>query len=164
MNYADLRPFDATNGVGIGTTLFVSGCNFHCKDCFNQKAWNFNYGKPFTKEIEDYFIKCASNSHISHISLLGGEVFHQDINVILNLVKRIKTEINKPIWIWTGYTYEELLSSNKKECLKYIDVLVDGRFKINEKDITLTFRGSSNQRIIDVQKSLKSNKIILYKI
>lgn len=164
MNYADLRPFDATNGVGIGTTLFVSGCNFHCKDCFNQKAWNFNYGKPFTKEIEDYFIKCASNSHINHISLLGGEVFHQDINVILNLVKRIKTEINKPIWIWTGYTYEELLSSNKKECLKYIDVLVDGRFKINEKDITLTFRGSSNQRIIDVQKSLKSNKIILYKI
>lgn len=164
MNYADLRPFDATNGVGIGTTLFVSGCNFHCKGCFNQNAWNFNYGKPFTKEIEDYFIECASNCHINHISLLGGEVFHQDLNTILNLVKRIKTEINKPIWVWTGYTYEELLSSSKKECLKYINVLVDGRFKINEKDIALNFRGSSNQRIIDVQKSLKSNKIILYKI
>ena len=95
MNYADLRPFDATNGTGIGTSLFVSGCLFHCKECFNKEAWDFNYGKPFTKEVEDYFINCAKNPHVDHVSLLGGEVFYQDLDIILNLVKRIKQEVNK---------------------------------------------------------------------
>ena len=163
MNYADLRPFDATNGIGIGTTLFVSGCLFHCKGCFNEEAWNFNYGKPFTKEVEDYFINCAKNPHINHISLLGGEVFYQDLDIILNLVKRIKIEVKKPIWIWTGYTFEDLLKDyDKYKILLYVDIIVDGRFEINNKDINLLFRGSSNQRIIDVQKSLKTHRTIEY--
>ena len=163
MNYADLRPFDATNGMGIGTTLFVSGCLFHCKGCFNEEAWNFNYGKPFTKEVEDYFINCAKNPHINHISLLGGEVFYQDLDTILNLVKRIKTEVKKPIWVWSGFTYEELIKSKPKlTILQYIDVLVDGQFKQELKDINLKLRGSSNQRIINVQESLKQNKVVEY--
>ena len=163
MNYADLRPFDATNGTGIGTSLFVSGCLFHCKECFNKEAWDFNYGKPFTKEVEDYFINCAKNPHIDHVSLLGGEVFYQDLDVILNLVKRIKTEVNKTLWAWSGFTFDELLKDKSKaNILKYIDILVDGQFKIDKKDINLLFKGSSNQRIIDVQESLKQNKIIKY--
>lgn len=164
MNYADIRPFDAVNGIGIGTTLFVSGCLFHCRNCFNKEAWDFDYGKPFTKEVEDYFINCAKNSHINHISLLGGEVFYQDLDIILNLVKRIKTEVNKPIWIWSGFTYEEIIKSKPKlSILKYIDVLIDGQFKQKLKDINLKLRGSSNQRIINVQESLKQNKVIEYK-
>ena len=163
MNYADLRPFDATNGIGIGTSLFVSGCLFHCKECFNKEAWDFNYGKPFTKEVEDYFINCAKNPHIDHVSLLGGEVFYQDLDVILNLVKRIKTEVNKTLWVWSGFTFDELLKDKSKaNILKYIDILVDGQFEIDKKDINLLFKGSSNQRIIDVQESLKQNKIIKY--
>ena len=163
MNYADLRPFDATNGIGIGTSLFVSGCLFHCKECFNKEAWDFNYGKPFTKEVEDYFINCAKNPHIDHVSLLGGEIFYQDLDVILNLVKRIKTEVNKTLWVWSGFTFDELLKDKSKaNILKYIDILVDGQFKIDKKDINLLFKGSSNQRIIDVQESLKQNKIIKY--
>lgn len=164
MNYADIRPFDAVNGIGIGTTLFVSGCLFHCKNCFNKEAWDFDYGKPFTKEVEDYFINYAKNSHVNHISLLGGEVFYQDLDIILNLVKRIKTEVNKPIWIWSGFIYEEIIKSKPKlSILKYIDVLVDGQFKQELKDINLKLRGSSNQRIINIQESLKQNKVIEYK-
>lgn len=162
MNYADLRPFDATNGTGIGTSLFVSGCLFHCKECFNKEAWDFNYGKPFTKEVEDYFINCAKNPHVDHVSLLGGEVFHQDLYVILNLVKRIKTEVKKPIWVWTGFVFDELVKSKPKaNILQYIDILVDGQFEIDKKDINLKLRGSTNQRIIDVQESLKQDKVII---
>ena len=162
MNYADLRPFDATNGTGIGTSLFVSGCLFHCKECFNKEAWDFNYGKPFTKEVEDYFINCAKNPHVDHVSLLGGEVFYQDLDIILNLVKRIKTEVKKPIWVWTGFVFDELVKSKPKaNILQYIDILVDGQFEIDKKDINLKLRGSTNQRIIDVQESLKQDKVII---
>ena len=166
MNYADLRPFDATNGTGIGTSLFVSGCLFHCKECFNKEAWDFNYGKPFTKEVEDYFINCAKNPHVDHVSLLGGEVFHQDLYVILNLVKRIKTEVKKPIWVWTGFVFDELIKSKPQgniinDILQYIDILVDGQFEIDKKDIKLKFKGSTNQRVIDVQESLKQDKVII---
>ena len=162
MNYADLRPFDATNGTGIGTSLFVSGCLFHCKECFNKEAWDFNYGKPFTKEVEDYFINCAKNPHVDHVSLLGGEVFYQDLDIILNLVKRIKTEVKKPIWVWTGFVFDELMKSKPKaNILQYIDILVDGQFEIDKKDINLKLRGSTNQRIIDVQESLKQDKVII---
>ena len=166
MNYADLRPFDATNGIGIGTSLFVSGCSFHCKECFNKEAWDFNYGKPFTKEVEDYFINCAKNPHVDHVSLLGGEVFYQDLDIILNLVKRIKTEVKKPIWVWTGFVFDELIKSKSQgniinDILQYIDILVDGQFEIDKKDINLKLRGSTNQRIIDVQESLKQDKVII---
>ena len=163
MNYSDLRPIDSANGLGVSTTLFVSGCNFHCLGCFNKEAQDFNYGKPFTKEVEDNFIKYAQNKHVNHVSLLGGEVFHQDLNIIYNLIKRIKADVNKPIWIWTGFIFEELIKNDKAyEILKMIDVLVDGQFIQKLYDYNLLFRGSSNQRIIDIQKSLKSQEVVLW--
>ena len=163
MYYADLRQYDATNGTGIGTTLFVSGCNFHCPNCFNRSAWNFNYGQPFTKKVEDKLIDYAKDVHVHHVSLLGGEIFHQDLNIILNLVKRIKEEVNKPIYVWTGFTWEELLKDeNKVEILKYINVLTDGRFEQDKKDINLLYKGSWNQKTIDVKSSLSKGKIIKY--
>ena len=163
MNYADLRKYDTANGNGIGTTIFVSGCNFHCSNCFNKEAWNFNYGQPFTKEVEDKLIDYAKDIHVNHVSLLGGEIFHQDLDIILHLVKRIKEEVNKPIYVWTGFTWEELLKDDKKiEILKYIDVLTDGRFKQDKKDMNLLYKGSSNQKTIDVKSSLSEDKIIKY--
>lgn len=164
MNYADIRKFDTTNGTGISTTLFVSGCNFFCYNCFNKEAQNFNYGKEFTKDIEDKFIEYCKNEHVNHISILGGEPFQQDLDVILSLVKRIKKEVNKPVCIWTGFEWENLIQDNKKiEILKYIDVLTDGKFVQKLKNLNLKFKGSSNQRTINVKKSLKENKVILWK-
>ena len=163
MNYADLRKYDVSNWNGINSTLFVSGCNFHCKGCWNKEAQDFNYGKEFTKNVEDKLINYAKNKHVNHISILGGEPFHQDLDMLLNIVKRIKKEVNKPIYIWTGFTWTALLQDKKKmEILKYIDIITDGRFEINKKDVNLLFKGSSNQKTIDVQKSLKQNKIIEY--
>ena len=163
MNYADLRKYDTANGNGIGTTIFVSGCNFHCSNCFNRSAWNFNFGQPFTKEVEDKLIDYAKDVHVNHVSLLGGEIFHQDLNIILNLVKRIKEEVNKPIYVWTGFTWEELLKDDRKiEILKYIDVLTDGRFEQDKKDMSLLYKGSWNQKTIDVKSSLSKGKIIKY--
>ena len=132
-------------------------------NCFNKEAWDFNYGQPFTKEVEDKFINYAKDNHVNHVSLLGGEVFHQDLNIILNLVKRIKEEVNKPIYVWTGFTWEELLKDDRKiEILKYIDVLTDGRFEQDKKDMSLLYKGSSNQITINVQDSLKQNKVVEY--
>ena len=163
MNYADLRKYDTANGSGVGTTLFVSGCNFHCPNCFNRSAWNFNFGQHFTKEVEDKLIDYAKDVHVNHVSLLGGEIFHQDLNIILNLVKRIKEEVNKPIYVWTGFTWEELLKDDRKiEILKYIDVLTDGRFEQDKKDMSLLYKGSWNQKTIDVKSSLSKGKIIKY--
>ena len=163
MNYADLRKYDTANGNGIGTTIFVSGCNFHCPNCFNRTAWNFNFGQPFTKEVEDKLIDYAKDVHVNHVSLLGGEIFHQDLNIILNLVKRIKEEVNKRIYVWTGFTWEELLKDDRKiEILKYIDVLTDGRFEQDKKDMSLLDKGSWNQKTIDVKSSLSKGKIIKY--
>ena len=162
MNYADLRKYDTANGSGVGTTLFVSGCNFHCPNCFNKDTtWDFNSGKEFTKEVEDKLIDYAKDVHVNHVSLLGGEIFHQDLDTILNLVKRIKEEVNKPIYVWTGFTWEELLKDDKKiEILKYIDVLTDGRFEQDKKDMSLLYKGSTNQMCINVPATIKQNKII----
>ena len=161
-NYSDIRKFDTSNGKGIGSTIFFSGCNFNCKGCFNKESQDFNYGKQYTKEVEDKLIKYSKDKHITHISILGGEPFHQDLDVILNLVKRIKEEVNKPIFIWTGFKFEELLKDEiKVEILQYVDVVTDGRFEIDKKEMGLYFKGSYNQRTIDVQKSLKANKLIL---
>ena len=133
-------------------------------NCFNKEAWDFNYGQPFTKEVEDKLIDYAKDVHVNHVSLLGGEVFHQDLNIILNLVKRIKEEVNKPIYVWTGFTWEELLKDDRKiEILKYIDVLTDGRFEQDKKDMSLLYKGSTNQIEISVQESLKEGRIVKYK-
>lgn len=162
MNYAEIKKFDIANSPYIGSTIFFSGCKFHCKGCFNRVAWDFNYGKPYTKQIEDEFITYLQHERVRNANILGGEPFQQDLDKILNLVKRIKTETNVDIWMWSGYLFDDLIKDKlKREILSYIDILVDGQFKIEKRDLKLRYRGSSNQRIIDVQKSLKENKVIL---
>lgn len=161
MNYAEIKRLDVANSPGIGATLFVSGCNFHCKGCFNEEAQNFNYGKLWTKEVEDEFIGYLKSPYVVNANLLGGEVMQQDSETILHLVKRIKNETNVKIWLWSGYLFETLLSMpDKKEILEYIDFLVDGQFKLELKDPKLKYRGSANQRVIDVQASLTNDKIV----
>lgn len=161
MNYAQIRQYDIANGVGIRTTLFVSGCKFKCNGCFNQEYQDFNYGNKFTKETEELIITYLSNPNISGLSILGGEPLQQD-DTLLNFIKRVKTETNKSIWLWTGYVYENLTSKQLYLVNNYIDILVDGQFIEELKDMRLKFRGSSNQRIIDIKKTLKENKVILW--
>lgn len=162
MNYAQIRKFDVTNGPGVRTTLFVSGCTHKCDGCFNDEQQNFNYGNEFNKETEDKFIKYTLNPQIKGVNILGGEPMQQTKdNTLLNLLQRIKKETAKPIWLWSGYTYEQIISDPKKlELLNQVDVLIDGKFQIANRNISLKYRGSSNQRVIDVKKSLKENKVI----
>lgn len=162
MNYAKIRKFDVSNGPGVRTTLFVSGCTNNCEGCFNKELQDFNYGEKWTKDIEDDFIKQVMNPNIVGVNILGGEPMDQIIDKDLsNLLKRIKLETNKSIWLWSGYLYENILSSNdRNDILKYVDVLIDGRFELNKRNISLKYRGSSNQRVIDVVKSKEANRII----
>lgn len=170
MNYGNIKYNDIANGEGVRVSLFVSGCTHHCKNCFNQETWDFNYGKPFTKEVEDEIISQLAPEHINGLTLLGGEPMEPaNQKALLPFVKRVK-EIypNKTIWCYSGYLFDkELLSPSRAHCswtkklLSYIDILVDGEFKEELKDITLRFKGSSNQRVIDVKKSLAENKIVL---
>ena len=170
MNYSTIKFNDIANGEGIRTSLFVSGCTHHCKHCFNPETWDFNYGKVFDKETEDKIILSLAPDYVNGLTLLGGEPMEPaNQKGLLPFVKRIKEMYpNKTIWCYTGYLFdEELLRPSRArapwtdEFLTYIDILVDGEFKIDLKDITLRFKGSSNQRIIDVQQSLKQNKVIL---
>lgn len=171
MNYAAIKNCDIANGFGVRVSLFVSGCTHHCKDCFNPETWSFNYGTPYTKETENYIIQLLQADYIKGITLLGGEPM-EEVNQkeLVNLLRRIKTELpNKDIWCYTGYTYDTDLKQNGKahyqytdEILSYLDVLVDGEFKTDLKNLSLKFRGSSNQRVIDVKKSLNENKVVLY--
>ena len=161
MNYAQIRQFDTANGTGIACTLFVSGCNFFCKNCFNKEYQDFNYGNLWTKEVKNNFIKMCLNPNVDHVSILGGEPLSQDYETMYDLIKSIKEEVKKPIWLWTGHIYEEL-SIKQKEIVSMVDYLIDGQFIEKLKNYKLNFKGSSNQRILDVQKSLKENKVILY--
>jgi anaerobic ribonucleoside-triphosphate reductase activating protein len=163
MNYADIKKMDLLNGAGIRLSLFVSGCHFHCQGCFNAKAWNSNFGEPYTQETEDQIISDLKNPLIDGLSLLGGEPFDHTYE-LTKLLKRVRQEcLSKNVWGWSGFTLEELLTyPDKVEMLKLIDVLVDGQFMIDEKDLTLQFRGSTNQRIIHVPKSLSQHKPILW--
>lgn len=171
MNYGEIKSFDIANGEGVRVSLFVSGCTHHCKNCFNKETWDFNFGKPFTKEVEDSIIDMLSSDYIDGFSLLGGEPFEpQNQRVLTPFLKRIKENFpNKSIWCYTGYLFDdELLSESRARCectdemLSLIDVLVDGEFVQDLYNITLAFRGSENQRIIDVQKSLETGEICLY--
>lgn len=155
MNFASIRNFDVSNGIGIGIALYVQGCHFHCKNCFNQVTWDFNGGKEWTPDIENKFIELANNKHVDRVSILGGEpLTPENYDTVLSLCKKL----SKKIWVYTGYTYETLCD---KEILRYIDVLVDGKYVDELRDLNLAFRGSSNQRIIDVKASLDSNKVVL---
>ena len=166
MYYSDIKYPDVANGLGVRVSLFVSGCRRHCPECFNKEAQDFKYGKLFTdKEIKLIEDKLKL-PQVRGLSLLGGEPMEiENVTELLPLCKYLKsTYTNKDIWCYTGYTYEELINRNNivtKEILKYIDILVDGDFQIDKKSLNLKFRGSSNQRIIDVQKTLKSNKVEL---
>ena len=170
MNYANIKYNDIANGEGIRTSLFVSGCTHHCKNCFNKETWDFNYGKPFTREVEDKIIKSMDSPQINGLTLLGGEPMEPaNQKGLLEFIKRVKaTYPNKTIWCYTGYLFdEELLKPSRahapwtRELIGYFDIMVDGEFKEDLKDITLRFKGSSNQRVIDVQKSLKTNTVVL---
>lgn len=161
MKYAQIRKYDTSNWDGINTTIFFSGCKFNCPGCFNKDAQDFNYGLDYDLDVENLFISYAKDEHSVGVCILGGEPFQQDLDILLRLVKRIKEEVNKPIHIWTGYIFEELIKDERKrKILNYIDTLVDGQFILAKKDLNLKFRGSSNQRVINVQKSLKEGKIV----
>ena len=179
MRYAQITPFEVCNGKYAGTSLFVQGCNFHCKGCFNQETWGFNGGKEFTQEIEDKFFELIDKPYIKRVSILGGEPL-ADMNVlgIFNLIQKIKDKFpNKAIWLYTGYTWNQIfypvitddfnqdrdkILDHRKKIVEMCDVLIDGRYVDELKDLTLRFRGSSNQRVILVQESLKQNEVVLY--
>ena len=162
MNYAQIRKYDVANGEGIRTTLFVSGCHFNCPGCFNKEYQDFSFGREFTDNEMQKFIDLGKNPSISGFSFLGGEPLDQlNDDTLLRTVKAIKAQTGKTIWLWTGYVFENL-SEKQMEIVKHIDILVDGPFIEAQKDMRLLFRGSANQRIIDVQKSLKENKTVLW--
>lgn len=162
MKYAKIRKLDVTNGPGVRTTLFVSGCTHNCQGCFNKEQQDFNYGNDFTKETEDEFIELTKSRQIKGVNILGGEPMQQIMDdTLLNLLRRIKLEVDKPIWLWSGYTFEEIVNNHKRlEILKEVDVLIDGKFESDKRDIMLKYRGSSNQRVIDVKKSLDKGSIV----
>ncbi|MBR7101052.1 MAG: anaerobic ribonucleoside-triphosphate reductase activating protein [Clostridia bacterium] len=170
MNYATIKYNDISNGPGIRTSLFVSGCTHRCKGCFNSIAWDFNYGELFDKKVEDEIIESLRQPHIKGITLLGGEPFEpQNQGALLELTNRIRKELpNKNIWCFSGYTIEEMLTGKLSECettrplLENIDVLVDGKFVEELKSLMLKFKGSSNQRTILVKETLEKKEIVLW--
>ncbi len=161
MRYNKIRKMDISNGPGVRVSIFMQGCHFHCKDCFNSETWDFEGGKEFTDETINKVIELANKDYIVGLSILGGEPMHpKNIDGTLKLAKKFKeTYPNKNIWVWTGFLYEGL---KDKEVLNYIDVLIDGQFKTELFDPRLKYKGSSNQRVIDVNKSLKNKNIVLY--
>ncbi|MBL1227559.1 anaerobic ribonucleoside-triphosphate reductase activating protein [Enterococcus sp. BWR-S5] len=165
-NYiADYKAFNFVDGEGVRNSLYVSGCLFACEGCFNKAVQNFRYGKPFTQELEDTIIEDLSHDYVQGMTLLGGEPF-LNTEVCLKVVNRIHQEFGtkKDIWSWSGYTFEELLleTPDKLELLDKIDILVDGRFELSKRNLNLQFRGSSNQRIIDVKKSLAKGEAVIW--
>lgn len=182
MRYAQIRSMDIANGPGICTTLYVQGCNRHCKHCFNPETWDYNGGYVWNKNIEDEFIDICNLKYINNVCILGGEPLDQGID-LFNLLSRIKEEVKKPIWLWTGYTWEDIVEDNstltqqifnsdkaiKGNILGLCDVVIDGPFMTDlyispeqsENDCSLWYKGSSNQRVIDVKKTIEQNKIVL---
>ncbi len=173
MNYATIKKCDIANGTGVRTSLFVSGCRHHCKGCFQPETWDFNFGNEYTSDVEDDIIDSLKPDYIEGLTLLGGEPFEpENQRVLVKLLKKVR-EIypHKSIWCYTGYLMdEELLKESKARCevtdemLSYIDVLVDGEFVLEKKNIMLKFRGSENQRLIDVKKSLSMGEIVILDI
>lgn len=165
LKIASYKPFNFVDGEGVRCSLYVSGCKFACPGCYNKAAQSFVYGQPYTAELEEQIIADLGQSYVQGLTLLGGEPF-VNTQVCLQLVKRVREVYTntKDIWSWTGYTWEELQqeSADKLALLNEIDILVDGRFELDKMDLTLQFRGSSNQRIIDVKQSLAQNRVILW--
>lgn len=179
MNYASIREMDISNGEGVGVALFVQGCHFHCYNCFNTETWDFNGGKEWNEDIKEKFLKLIDKPYIKRVTILGGEpLANENLKAVLSLTKEIRILYpDKTIWIYSGYTWNQImhpvitndfnpardkLIKMRKEIVANCDVLIDGRYVDELRDITLHWRGSSNQRVIDIQKTLKSNLIISY--
>ena len=180
IRYASIRELDISNGEGVGVALFVQGCHFHCKNCFNPETWDFNGGKEWTPEIKNKFMQLVDKPYITRVSLLGGEpLADKNLDGILDIVNNIRLLFpKKTIWLYTGFLWDDiwyatptlqsgydfgLCNQNKrKQIVSKCDVLIDGRYIESKRDITLHWKGSSNQRVIDIQKTLFQNKIVLY--
>ncbi|MBE6816442.1 MAG: anaerobic ribonucleoside-triphosphate reductase activating protein [Ruminococcaceae bacterium] len=174
MNYAEIKYNDIANGEGVRTSLFVSGCRHHCKNCFNQMTWDFGYGKAFTNEVQEKIFASLEPGWINGLSLLGGEPFEpENQETLLAFLKEFHRRFpKKDVWCYSGFTYEEITGQTdkksrcftniSKELLKNIDILVDGRYVEELHDIRLKFRGSSNQRVIDVKQTMDKDEIVLH--
>ena len=171
MNYATIKNCDIANGPGVRVSLFVSGCTHHCKGCFNQVAWDFDYGQPFTRDTIDQIVALLKPAYIRGLTLLGGEPFEpQNQGAIVELLRQVKARCpDKSIWAFSGYLFDRDILSGRlgdweitREYLSYLDVLVDGPFIEEKKNLSLRFRGSENQRLIDVPASLKSGQVVLW--
>lgn len=182
MRYASIRSMDISNGENVGISVFIQGCPApHCKNCFNPETWDFNDGKEWTQEVEDKFIELANRPYIKRISILGGEpLAEQNLDGVLNLVHKIRLSCpNKTIWLYIGFSWEDIWTDSKiiiddytlkiyedyqkrQQIISKCDILVDGRYIEAQRNPSLKWRGSENQRVIDVQQSLKQNKIVLY--
>lgn len=183
MRYAQIRSIDISNGEGVGVSLFVQGCPFHCKNCFNSETWDFNGGKEWTEEIKDRFMKLIDRPYIKRVSFLGGECLaEQNLNEVLKLVKEIRISFpEKTIWLYTGFEWNSLMSKicqqtfpdedfehiieihkKRQEIISLCNIVVDGEYIDEQKGLTLKWRGSKNQNCIDVKQSLAQNKMVLY--
>lgn len=177
MRYAQIRSMDISNGEGVGVSLFVQGCPFHCKNCFNSDTWDFNGGKEWTEEIKDKFMELINRPYIKRISVLGGEpLAEQNLDEVLSLIKEIRISFpKKTIWLYTGYSYSEIFRGQssclsqeglnnfkRREIIKLCDIIVDGKYIDEQRDLTLAYRGSKNQHCIDVKQSLSQKKMVLY--
>ena len=163
MRYAQLRRYDISNGPNIRATLFASGCTHNCKGCFNKDYQDFNYGKEWTSITETLFLCYAKDPKVKGINILGGEPLQQTMdNSLADLLAKIKENTNKPIWLWTGYKLEDVINNTKvMNILQYVDVLIDGKFEEDKKDLNLMYRGSANQRIINLTKTFEKGEIVL---
>lgn len=172
MQYANIKEYDIANGVGVRTSLFVSGCRHHCAECFNPEAWDFQAGKPFTQEVEEEILASLAPDYVDGLSLLGGEPLEpENQRALAPFLERVREQYpRKSIWLWTGFVWEDLMrgegrsqTEDLSRILACLDVLVDGPFILGQKDLLLRFRGSSNQRIIDVPASLAAGELIPWK-
>ena len=179
MRYTQIRELDISNGEGVGVALFVQGCRFACKNCFNPDTWDFNGGKEWTQDTEDKLIELASRPYIKRLSILGGEpLADENLDGVLHLVNRFRLSFpNKIIWLYSGYTWNQVINpvitddfnpsrdellDKRKEIVKQCTVMIDGRYIDSQRDINLKWRGSKNQRVIDIKQSLQKGKVILW--
>ena len=170
MNYSGIKTYSIENGTGIRVSLFVSGCRHHCKGCFNEETWDFNHGEPFTEEVENQIIEAMKPDYMAGITLLGGDPAEPENQAaLLPLLRRIKTKLpKKNVWMYTGYLMSDFMPGNRAYCdateefLRCCDVVVDGPFIMEQKDLSIKFRGSRNQRIIDMGKTIETGSIVLF--
>ncbi len=162
MKYNKIRKMDVSNGPGVRISIFIQGCEFHCKDCFNPETWDFRCGNDFNEDTINKVLELCNNDYINGLSILGGEPLHPvNIEGVTKLSKLFKEKYpNKTIWLWSGYLFDEYIYD--KEIIDYLDVIIDGQFKIDLSSPLLKFKGSSNQRVIDVKKTIKNKNIIIY--